>query len=188
MSAAGTTVAHIMVPGMTVTGAIYIKVLKEKLQLHMSVHHCKLFMYDGPVVTSVRLLIISWEIKNIRLLDCSRNWPVKSHWQFVEAVKNKLSGKHPTIQKSLATAMKLSWAKEICYQYGNKFVNKILRCRAPLPPQSCKRTSFWSSNPARDQYLFMKLDLGPKTKFVEWVNIRRTRVARWKFQQKAKQC
>ena len=24
--------------------------------------------------------------------------------------------------------MKLSWAKEICYQYGNKFVNKILRC------------------------------------------------------------
>ena len=126
MSAAGMTVAQIMVAGMTVNGAIYIKVLMEKLQLHMSVHHCKLFMYDGPVVTRVRLLIISWEIKNIRLLDCSRNCPFKSHWQFVDAVKNKLSGKHPTIQKSLATAIKLSWAKEICYEYGNKFVNKIL--------------------------------------------------------------
>jgi len=37
---------------------------------------------------------------------------------------------------------------------------------------SCKRVSFWHSNPAR--HLGSKPDLGPKAKFTEWIKIRAT--------------
>ena len=38
MATAGTTVVHILTPGMTINAAKYNKMLKEKLQFYMSVH------------------------------------------------------------------------------------------------------------------------------------------------------
>ena len=55
MSAAGTGGFYFLTPGTTINGEKYVKVLQEKLQLHMTVHQCNIFMYDGPLVTGVEL-------------------------------------------------------------------------------------------------------------------------------------
>ena len=47
MSAAGTGGHYFLTPGATMNGEKYVKVLQEKLQLHMIVHQCDIFMHDG---------------------------------------------------------------------------------------------------------------------------------------------
>ena len=46
MSAAGTGVLYFLTSGTTMNGEKYAKVLQEKLQLHMTVHQCEVFMHD----------------------------------------------------------------------------------------------------------------------------------------------
>jgi len=59
----GTTVVHVLVPGMTTNETKYVKVLREKSQLRMSVHLGIFFMHDGALVTTESLLRISWDEK-----------------------------------------------------------------------------------------------------------------------------
>ena len=47
MSAAGTSGLYFLTPGTTMNGEKYVKVLQEKLQLHMTIHQCDIFMHDG---------------------------------------------------------------------------------------------------------------------------------------------
>ena len=47
ISAVGTGGLYFLTPGTTINGEKYVKVLQEKLQLHMAVHQCDIFMYDG---------------------------------------------------------------------------------------------------------------------------------------------
>ena len=47
MSAAGTGKFYFLTPGTTINDEKYVKVLQEKLQLHMTVHQCDIFMHDG---------------------------------------------------------------------------------------------------------------------------------------------
>ena len=47
MSVKGTVVLLFLTPGTTTNGAKYLQLLKNKLQFHMNVHECTIFMQDG---------------------------------------------------------------------------------------------------------------------------------------------
>ena len=40
-------------------GQIYVDLLKDKLELHMAIHKCKIFMQDGAPVTTPKLFLSS---------------------------------------------------------------------------------------------------------------------------------
>ena len=73
MSAAGTGGLYFLTPGTTMNGEKYVKVLQEKLQLHMTVYQCDTFMHDGAPCHRSRVVKKFLGEKNIRQLDWPRN-------------------------------------------------------------------------------------------------------------------
>ena len=43
----GTAVLYFLPPGTTMNGKNYLNLLQRKLELHMTVHNCQIFMHDG---------------------------------------------------------------------------------------------------------------------------------------------
>ena len=66
--AAGTGELYFLTPGTTMNGEKYVKVLEEKLQLHMTVHQCDIFMRDGAPCHRSRVVKSFWGRKT------SDNW------------------------------------------------------------------------------------------------------------------
>ena len=107
MSAAGTGGLYFLTPGTTMDGEKDVKVLQEKLQLHMTVYQCDIFMHDGAPCHRSRVVKKLFGEKNIRQLDWPGNSPdlnsIENLWMLL---KNKVSEKKPTNAKSLVTASK----------------------------------------------------------------------------------
>ena len=69
MLAAGTSGLYFLTPRTTMNGEKYVKVLQEKLQLHMTVHQCDIFMHDRASCDRSRVVKKFLGEKNIRQLD-----------------------------------------------------------------------------------------------------------------------
>ena len=97
MAAAGTGGPYFLTSGTTMNGEKYVKALQEKLQLHMTVHHCDIFMHDGAPCHRSRVVKKFLGEKNIRRLDWPGNSPdlnpIENLWMLL---KNKVSEKQPT--------------------------------------------------------------------------------------------
>ena len=123
MSAAGTGGLNFLTPGTTMNGEKYVKILQEKLQLHMTVHQCDIFIHvRAPCHRSRVVKKFLWE-KNIRQLDCFGSSPdlnlIENLWMLL---KNKVSEKQPSNAKSLVTAIKEAWTKKISAEYCKKLM------------------------------------------------------------------
>ena len=107
MSAAGTGGLYFLTPGTTMNGEKYVKVFQVKLQLHMTVHQCDIFMHDGAPCHRSRVVKKFLGEKNIQQFDWPRNSPdlnpIENLWMLL---KNKVSEKQPSNAKSLVTAIK----------------------------------------------------------------------------------
>ena len=105
-------------------GEKYAKVLQEKLQLHMTVHQCDIFMHDGAPCHRSRVVKKFLGDKNIQLLEWFGNSPdlnqIENLWMLL---KNKVSEKQPTNAKSLVTAIKEIRTKEISAEYCKKLID-----------------------------------------------------------------
>ena len=123
MSAAANSGFYFLTPRTTMNGEKYVKVLQEKLQLHMTVHQCEIFMRDGVPCHRSRVVKKFLGEKNIRQLDWPGNSPdlnpIENLWMLLE---NKVSEKQPTNAKSLVTAIKEVWTKEISVEYCKKLI------------------------------------------------------------------
>ena len=51
----GTTGLFFLPPGTTMNGSKYFELQKNKLELHINVHQCDIFVQDGPYVTNQKL-------------------------------------------------------------------------------------------------------------------------------------
>ena len=118
MSAAGTGGLYFLTPGTTMNGEKYVKVLQEKLQLHMTVHQCDICMHDVAPCHPSRVVKKFLGEKNIRQLEWPGNSPdlnpIENLWMLL---KNKKSERQPTNAKSFVTAIKEIWTKEISTEY-----------------------------------------------------------------------
>ena len=62
-------------PGTTMNGQKYVDLLKDKLELYMVIHKCKIFMQDGALRHRSKTVTQFLESKKIQILDWPGNSP-----------------------------------------------------------------------------------------------------------------
>ena len=95
-------------------GQKYIDLLKDKLELHMAIHKCKIFMQEGAPCHCSKIVTQFLKSKKIQILDWLGNSPdlnnIKNLWT---VLKDKVSEKQPTNTKELEEAIKAVWVLEL---------------------------------------------------------------------------
>ena len=118
MSSMGTAGLYFLPPGTTMNGEKYVNLLKSKLDIHMTIHNCQIFMHDGAPCHRSKMVKKFLEQKNIQMLEWPGNSPdlnpIENLWC---VMKNKVSEKHPTNLSALQLAIKEVWVKEISSDY-----------------------------------------------------------------------
>jgi len=71
ISTQGTAGLFFLGPGTTMNGKKYPELVKEKLELHMAVHNCEIFMHDREPCHREKIVTNFLKTKNIKLLE----WP-----------------------------------------------------------------------------------------------------------------
>ena len=74
MSSSGTAGLFFLPTGTTINSVRYRKKLEDKLDIHMTIHECNMFMHDGAPCHRSKLVSDFLPKKNIKTLD----WPSNS--------------------------------------------------------------------------------------------------------------
>ena len=97
MSAMGTASLSFLPPKTTMNGTKYVALLRSKLQLHMSVHNCSIFMHDGAPCYRSKAVKELLEQENVQVLDWPGNSPdlnpIENLWNLM---KVKVAEKYPS--------------------------------------------------------------------------------------------
>ena len=92
MSRNGIAALSVPPPGTTMNGPKYVQMLSEKLQLHLQVHNCQIFMQDGAPCHRSKVEKNFLDNNNIDLLEWPGNSPdlnpIENLWT---DMKNKMS-------------------------------------------------------------------------------------------------
>ena len=117
-----------MPPGTTINGQIYLDLLKNKLELHMAVHKCSVFMQDGAPCHRAKIVTQFLKAQKINILDWPGNSPdlnpIENLWTIL---KNKVSERQPTNAKMLKQAIKEVWVRDISPSYCRNLVESMPR-------------------------------------------------------------
>ena len=128
MSLNGTAGLFFLPTGMTMNGQRYLDLLKNKLELHMAVHNCTVFMQDGAPCHRAKIVTQFLKSKKIRILDWPGNSPdlnpIENLWSIL---KDKVSEKQPTSAKMLEQAIKEVWVRELSNEYCQSLVESMPR-------------------------------------------------------------
>ena len=104
----------------------YTGLLKNKLELHMTVHNCTVFMQDGAPCYRAKIVTQFLKSKKIQILDWPGNSPelnpVENLWT---VLKNKVSERQPTNAKMLEQAIKKVWVREMTTEYCQSLVESM---------------------------------------------------------------
>ena len=128
MSLNGTAGLFFLPTGTTMNGQRYLDLLKNKLELHMAVHNCTVFMQDGAPCHRAKIVTQFLKPKKIRILDWPGNSPdlnpIENLWSIL---KDKVSEKQPTSAKMLEQAIKEVWVRELSNEYCQSLVESMPR-------------------------------------------------------------
>ena len=126
MSSQGRSALTFLPPNTTMNGERYLQVLKEKLQLHMGVSRCSIFMQDGAPCHRSRL-VTSWLMNQaITLLEWPGNSPdlnpLENIWNIL---KKKVSSHRPSSLEQLVAVIRNVWCTEISTDLCEKLVHSM---------------------------------------------------------------
>jgi len=114
ISTQGTAGLFFLDPGTTMNGKKYLELIKEKLESHMAVHNCEIFMHDGAPCCRAKIVTNFLKTKNIKLLEWPGNSPdlnpIENFWT---ELNNRVAEKHPISLPSLIKTIKSSWVLDI---------------------------------------------------------------------------
>ena len=109
-------------------GQKYLDLLKNKLELHMAVHKCSVFMQKGAPCHRAKIVTQFLKAQKINILDWSGNSPdlnpIENLWTIL---KNKVSERQPTNAKMLEQAIKEVWVRDISPAYCRNLVESMPR-------------------------------------------------------------
>lgn len=128
MSVHGTAGLFFLEKNTTMNGDKYLQLLKDKLELHMGVHNCSIFMHDGaPCHTSKKVKTYLADT-GVRVLDWPGNSPdlnpIENLWTLL---KNKVAEKQPSSAPDMIAAIKSVWVSEITPDYCKKLIHSMPR-------------------------------------------------------------
>jgi len=107
-------------------GPRYVKLLAEKLKIHMAVHNCTIFMQDGAPCHRSKVAKTFLAENRIKVLDWLGNNPdlnpIQNLWT---KMKNKVAKKHPSSAKDLVKVIKEVWVKEISQEFCKNLVHSM---------------------------------------------------------------
>ena len=126
MSATGTAGLFFLPPKTTMNGVRYGALVEEKLQLHMSVHNCSIFVHDAlSSQQSCDTVSRAWK--------CAKYWigqaialinPSENLWNLM---KTKVTEKKPSNLNELQQAIKKVWVTEISAEYCYNLLSSMPR-------------------------------------------------------------
>lgn len=128
MSAMGTAGLYFLPKNTTMNGARYLELLKSKLELHMGVHECSVFMHDGAPCHRSKLVSDYLNEKKIEKLAWPGNSPDLNPIENLWAVlKKKVAERQPSDAVHLVQVIKEVWVKEIDAEYCRTLVESMPR-------------------------------------------------------------
>ena len=104
----------------TINGIEYCKMLEDKLEIHMAIHECNMFMQDSAPCHCSKLVSNFLKKKNIKTSPHLN--PIKNFWV---AIKDKVADEHPTSAKDLKMAIKCIWPQTITAEYCKHLVHSM---------------------------------------------------------------
>ena len=126
MSQHGIGGLYFLPSGTTMNGEKYVQLLSDKLQLHMQVRRCNIFMQDGAPCHRSKLVTNFLKKKKVKVLDWPGNSPdlnpIENLWT---VMKNKIAEKQLSSLPDLCRAIKEVWVKEISMEYCANLVNSM---------------------------------------------------------------
>ena len=99
-------------------GQKYVDLLKDKLELHVAIHKCKIFMQDGAPCHRSKIVTEFLKSKKVQIPDCPGNSadlnPIENIWT---VLKDKVPEKQPTNTKELEGAIEAIWPLELSAEH-----------------------------------------------------------------------
>lgn len=127
ITAKGRAGLHIFSKGTKVNTEEYLKVVQQKVPVHMSISQTTLFQQDGaPCHTSRKAK--EWFTRNdVELLP---NWPssspdlnvIENCWSLM---KKRVAAHHPTSEESLQAIIKHVWTHEVTSEYCHNLIRSM---------------------------------------------------------------
>jgi predicted transcriptional regulator len=113
--------------GVRVNAAMYVRVLDEKLKVHMNITGATIFQQDSAPSHTAKVVQHWFKDNNIQTL---LNWPpnspdlnvIENCWQLM---KKKVAAHHPTSEAHLKTILKDVWIHEITPEYCQQLVHSM---------------------------------------------------------------
>jgi predicted transcriptional regulator len=127
ISAQGTGGLWFMPPNSTITAAVYLEVLQEKLPNLMDAHHCSTFQHDGAPVHSAKIVKAWLSTQGINILG---PWPgnspdlnpIENCWA---VMKKKLAKWKPTSLNDLKEKAITVWNQECSAEYCQSLITSM---------------------------------------------------------------
>ena len=114
----GTAALYFLPAGVTINGSRYVNLLREKLQLHMAVHQCSVFMHDGAPSHRSKVVQSFLDQQRINMLEWPGNSPdlnpIENLWS---TMKRKVAEQQPSSLLELQHAIKEDWVKNLDMEY-----------------------------------------------------------------------
>ena len=113
----------------TINGAVYLKILKDKLRVHMNILNCNVFQHDGAPCHRTATVTNWLKDESIEVLG---PWPgsspdlnpIENLWTLM---KQKVAELHPTSEATLQEAIKKVWTTEISPEYCLRLADSMPR-------------------------------------------------------------
>ena len=118
-------------------GSRYVNLFSEKLQLHVAVHQCSVFMHDGAPCHRSKVVQSFLDQQRINVLEWPGNSPDLNHIENLwSTMKGKVAAQQPSILVGPQHAIKEMWVKNLDVEYCRKQflsmpkrIKNVIKCK-----------------------------------------------------------